>query len=438
MSFSKRLPLHVPTELPEPYSHLAGYLEILVLQPTPFCNIDCDYCYLSHRDDTGQMSIETIEGAVRLVMDGGLVDGQLSVVWHAGEPLVLSTNYYSKAFSAIENVVQNKFRVSHSFQTNGTRINDSWCEFLKRYDTRIGLSIDGPAFLHDLHRKTRHGKPTHALAMLGARKLREHRIPFHVIAVVSVDSLDHAEAIFHFFEELGVEEVGFNVEELEGNHKTSSLAAEGIVTRLEKFWHRLYEVYESSGRSVRIREFERATRAILAAREGLPWQMVAAQNDQVLPFRILSVDCRGRISTFSPELLGVQDHTYHDFSFGQVGQDDLIGIQRSSTFQRVACEVMAGVKECSRCCEYFSVCGGGSPSNKYFENGSFLSTTTMYCRSSIQLPIKIVLAGLERQLSLCRPGSPRRNTSLFLRRIVSSVLFRTPQGGSHQTPPDPS
>jgi uncharacterized protein len=431
MSFSNLLPLHGPAQLPEANLQFARSLEILVLQPTPFCNLDCDYCYLSQRDVIGRMSIETIRDAVRLVIDGGLVEDHLSVVWHAGEPLVLSTDYYSEAFAAIENVVQQKFRVSHSFQTNGTRIDDNWCEFLKRHDTRIGLSIDGPAFLHDLHRKTRQGKPTHALTMLGVQKLREYKIPFHVIAVVSLDSLDHAGAIFRFFEELDVEEIGFNVEELEGDHENSSLTAEGVEARLDNFWQRLYELYESSGRRVRIREFQRATSAILAASEGLSWRDVAAQNDQVLPFRILSVDWQGRISTFSPELLGVCDRNYDDFSFGRVGRDSLVSIQTSPTLQRVAREVSIGVHECSRSCEYFSVCGGGSPSNKYFENGSFMSTTTMYCRSSIQLPIKTVLSGLERQLQLDRPYT----SGIFGR---FSVFRRTPPGRSHRILPDQS
>src|SRR5260370_12408168 len=112
------------------------------------------------------MSIEIIKGAARLVLDGELVQKCLSVVWHAGEPLVLPVSYYEQAFEAIEQTVEGKFEISHSFQTNGTRIDDQWCEFLKRHHARIGLSIDGPSFLHDLHRKTRQGKPTHELAML--------------------------------------------------------------------------------------------------------------------------------------------------------------------------------------------------------------------------------------------------------------------------------
>jgi uncharacterized protein len=386
---------------PESYSGpISGSLEILLLQPTPFCNIDCDYCYLTDRNNTHRMSLDIVRGAVKLVLDARLVEKHLSVVWHAGEPLVLPLNYYEEAFEAIAQMVQGKFEVSHSFQTNGTRIDDVCCEFLKQHHVRIGLSIDGPAFLHDYHRKTRQGKPTHELAMLGAKKLRQHGIPFHVIAVISDRSLDHAEAIFRFFESLGATEVGFNVEEIEGDHTSSSLSGAGALDRVASFWHRLYELYDSSGGHVRIREFQRATEAILNTRIGAPWRDVAKRNDQVLPFRIVSVDYQGRISTLSPELLGIESAHYNNFSFGRIGHDDLTAVRNSNPFIQVATKVMQGVEECSRTCEYFSVCGGGAPSNKYFENGALDSTATMYCRTSIQIPTNIVLAGLERKLVL--------------------------------------
>ena len=33
---------------------------LLILQPTPFCNIACDYCYLPDRDSTARMSLATV------------------------------------------------------------------------------------------------------------------------------------------------------------------------------------------------------------------------------------------------------------------------------------------------------------------------------------------------------------------------------------------
>jgi uncharacterized protein len=379
---------------------VSQFLEILVLQPTPFCNINCDYCYLPNRDLHQRMSLDTIKKSVRMVLDAGLVDKRLSIAWHAGEPLVLPTDYYEQAFVGIADIVGNKHEISHCFQTNGSLINDAWCEFIKRHSSvRIGVSIDGPSFIHDLHRKTRLGGSTHVQVMRGVEKLKEYGIPFSVIAVLTTDALEHADVMFRFFESLGAVEVGFNVEEQEGIHRSSSLNTGSAADRVEHFWERLYELYEASGHAIQIREFQRATTAILTSQGRLPWQAIARQNDQVMPFRILSVDYRGQVSTFSPELLGVPDRKFGDFIFARAGED-LATIRSSQQFRMTAEAVMKGVKDCSRRCEYFALCGGGAPANKYFENKSFASTATMYCRTSIQIPTLVVLNNLEKKLDL--------------------------------------
>ena len=36
-------------------------LELLIVQPSPFCNLDCGYCYLHDRSDRSRMSMATLE-----------------------------------------------------------------------------------------------------------------------------------------------------------------------------------------------------------------------------------------------------------------------------------------------------------------------------------------------------------------------------------------
>lgn len=166
--------------------------QLLILQPTPFCNINCDYCYLPHRQDRSRMALATVRMAARRLAEDGLAGSQLTVVWHAGEPLVLPPTYYEDAFGEIAAALGPSCEVSHSFQTNGTLIDEAWCALLARHRTRIGISVDGPADLHDRHRRTRRGEGTHARVLEGMARLREHGIPFHVIAVITRDSLGRA------------------------------------------------------------------------------------------------------------------------------------------------------------------------------------------------------------------------------------------------------
>src|SRR5215831_16531197 len=69
-------------------SERLGPLGLLVLQPTPFCNLDCTYCYLPDRSNRKRMRPEVLERTFARVAESDLVSRPYTVVWHAGEPMV--------------------------------------------------------------------------------------------------------------------------------------------------------------------------------------------------------------------------------------------------------------------------------------------------------------------------------------------------------------
>jgi uncharacterized protein len=69
-------------------------------------------------------------------------------------------------------------------------------------------------------------------------------------------------------------------------------------------------------------------------------------------------------------------------------------------FIAVSAEVASGQERCRASCQYFSICLGGSPANKLFENGSFDSTETLFCRLSKKAVIDVVLGKMEREYNL--------------------------------------
>jgi hypothetical protein len=75
-------------------------VELLVVQPTPFCNINCRYCYLPDRNSRVVVAQQTLINLFSQVFASGWVQDCLSVVWHAGEPMVLPIGFYCDAFRA--------------------------------------------------------------------------------------------------------------------------------------------------------------------------------------------------------------------------------------------------------------------------------------------------------------------------------------------------
>ena len=367
---------------------------LLVLQPTPFCNIDCDYCYLPDRRSTARMSLATIRRAAERLLDDDLVGEQLTVVWHAGEPLTLPVPYYDAAIATLHEVLGAHCELSHSIQTNATLIDDAWCELINRHHLRIGVSVDGPADLHDAHRRTRGGHGTHARVLAGMAQLRAHGIGFHAIAVVTPATFAQPDAFFDFFEAEGVPEVGCNFDEAEGPHTRSSLV--GHDAAHAAFMARLLARSRAPGARTRIRELAMALHLIAEPLPTVAWQAQRwPENVQALPFALVNVAHHGDFSTFSPELLGQPSAEFGHFSFGNVESDGFFEAAARERFARVWSGIARGVEACEAGCAHFGFCGGGAPANKLYENGDLGSTETLYCRSVLKRPFDTVLAQLE-------------------------------------------
>lgn len=371
----------------------AAPIELLVVQGTPFCNIDCSYCYLPARSDRRRMSEEVAERLFARVFESPFVADRFTVIWHAGEPLVPGVAYYERMLALIERLRPAHVRVEHSFQTNGTLIDDAWVTFFRRTGAGVGVSLDGPQRLHDRHRKTRSGKGTFEATMRGVRRLQDGNIPFHVIAVLTREALDCPDELHAFFLDAGIDKVGFNIEEIEGEHARSSLSAAGAEAATRRFFARMIALNRAAPRPLEIRELSGAFAAILRA------DAADRGNPQVEPMRILSCDVDGNLSTFSPELLGYSDARYGAFVFGNVRSHALADMLDEPRFCAVAADIRAGVARCAEACAYFGLCGGGAPANKLFENGAFDTAETLYCRLTRQAVVDVALAELESGLA---------------------------------------
>ncbi len=382
------------------HADLSPKIDLLVIQPTPFCNLDCDYCYLPNRSDTRKIKPDTLRQIFATVFESNLLSRQLGVVWHAGEPTTMPIGFYRDAFALAEQARPDNLILTHSIQTNAVLIDQAWCDFVLETGLQVGVSVDGPAFLHDRHRKTRSGAGTHARTLRGIGRLQDNGIDFHAICVLTRQSLEYPDEIFDFFADNDIGQIGFNIEEIEGANLNSTLAGNDTEVLLRRFFHRFLDLVKQHPGVLDVREFNDAMTAIAADQD------TALYNHQVVPFGIVSVDADGNISTFSPELLGQFSDAYGNFIFGNVHQGGLADLEDSAVFQKVRREIEAGRSRCRKSCDYFGVCGGGAPSNKYFEHGRLDETETMYCRLTKMAVTDIIVADIEAELAQPDTASP--------------------------------
>jgi uncharacterized protein len=376
-------------------------IDLLVIQPTPFCNINCSYCYLPDRDNPKKISIAIIESIINSLVTDKLLSNQLSIVWHAGEPLVLAPSFYKPFFQLIQSKLSPLgISIHHSIQTNGTLITQEWCDFIKEYQIRIGISIDGPKEVQDANRKTRNGKGTFENVLNGIQLLQLNNIDYHGIAVVSEHSINDPEAFFTFFYTNGFYNLGLNIEEVEGIHQESSIFSESLFDKVVSFYSSLFRLYMESDKHMSIREFDRCLDSILRNPETPDITKLITETHQNKPMAIISVDYQGNFSTFSPELIGQPAEQYNNFIFGNVLETGFSDPKGKRLLQNITADINSGIEKCKRECDFFHVCGGGAPANKYFENGTFNSSETKYCKYNIKVPTELVLSFLEEKLSI--------------------------------------
>jgi uncharacterized protein len=337
--------------------------------------------------------METVEQIFQKFFASPFVADRVSCVWHAGEPMVLPVDFYRQAFALQEKWNKQGITIINSFQTNGTLIDQQWCDFFLEHGMRIGISIDGPQYLHDAHRVDRGNHGTFERVMRGIELLRKNNMRFSAIAVVTSDTVQHADDFWQFFADLMPTRLGLNPEEVEGCNEHSSLHTSEGVIKYKSFIQRLLTLNTQSQQPLVIREIDALMKRILSGRS-------LTRTETNTPISILSFDYQGNISTFSPELLSYTHQEHGRFVFGNVFHTALEDITKHAKYQAVDAAIQQGIVACQESCEYFALCGGGAPSNKLHENGSFASAETNACRLRIKATTDTLLNFLEETYSL--------------------------------------
>jgi uncharacterized protein len=369
----------------------AGRPRMLVIQPSPWCNIDCDYCYLRDRTNRATMGDAIVAAiAERIVAEIDPATATL-VVWHGGEPAAVPLGWYRAAMARLS-PAKRGLPLRYSLQTNGIGLDDEWVAFLRDTGTEVGLSLDGPQDLHDRHRRTRAGRPTWHLAMAALARLRRGGIEPGIITVLTADAVDRADDLLDFYAANGIRRLSFSVEEREGANAASSLDGPGWPPRMERFLAQFLRGVVSRGLPIHVREAERILGTLATD--------TAAGNDQVEPLAIVTVDHRGGLYSFSPEF---SEHAAGDWAhlrLGDVRDQTLAGIAAGPALRRLTAEIGVGLAACAAACPYWRVCGGGAPVNRLAETGSLATAETQFCRLTVQATVR----ALHRVLPV--PGAP--------------------------------
>lgn len=197
------------------------------------CNLACSYCFYLEKEPAyypahalPRMNLATLESFIRDYI-AAQPGQELTFAWQGGEPTLMGVEFFEQAVRLQKHYAAGR-KIENAFQTNGTLLNERWCDFFAREDFLVGVSIDGPRDMHDAYRVDRGGQPTWERVMQGLRLLKENRVRFNTLTVVHRRNCKHPTDVYRFLREQGSTFMQFIplVERIPGNADAAA-----------KLWH---------------------------------------------------------------------------------------------------------------------------------------------------------------------------------------------------------
>ena len=174
----------------------------------PRCNLRCSYCYYLAKEqlfpaDSRRMADDLLERyiAQRLQTAPG---PNTHFEWHGGEPTILGLDYFRRIVELQRKHVVPGRSITNGLQTNSVLLDDAWLDFLAAESFNVGLSLDGPADLHDGFRTDAAGRPTHRDVVRAFQRLARRRVRCDVLCVLHAENVRVPLRLYGFFRELGV------------------------------------------------------------------------------------------------------------------------------------------------------------------------------------------------------------------------------------------
>lgn len=320
------------------------------------CNLDCAYCYYLKKKDLYPKSVRftmsdtVLENFIRQYIQSQTMD-QVLFLWHGGEPLLRGISFYEKALSLQANYKGTKI-IDNCIQTNGTLLTDEWCDFFRKNNFLVGISIDGPKDFHDKYRKDKQGQSTFEAVLKGIDLLKKHQVDFNILAVVNNYNVDYPLEFYRFFKQIDCHYIQFSpVVEVENGKITSASVS---ATKWGNFLITLFKEWVKADVGTYFIQYFDATLA--------NWIGVSPG--------ICTLDkyCghAGNIE-FNGDVFSCDHFTDEDYKLGNIKENTLLEMMYSDKQKKFGKDKFLMLPQKCRVCKYLFACNGECPKNRIIE-----------------------------------------------------------------------
>jgi uncharacterized protein len=329
----------------------SGYI-CLIVKFTRLCNLRCVYCR-DWRVGPNQVMTFPVQRRLFQQLCEAPEHTALEVIWHGGEPTLLGKRGFLRVLALQRFFARPGQYVKNALQTNGTTLDQGWVEFLARFRFHVGVSLDGPAFVHDRTRPDVQGRPTFERVRRGLDLLHAAGMGSGAIVVVDREIFDLGAAkLVDFLRENRIRQVAL----LAARSDNGAACSGNHYLRTKEYIRFLLDVH-----------------GVLCARPDPPLVVrelraaVKAISGEMAGYCELLGNCVGTF--FSIDVDGVVSHCDKyvgdsDYVIGDIMRQSFEEIRNDPRTLRIAVENRAAL-EARKSCPFFRYCRGWCPYERY-------------------------------------------------------------------------
>lgn len=312
------------------------------------CNLSCEYCFYTslanEREETykGMMSESTAENIIKKALEFTKGDN-VFFTFQGGEPLLRGIEFFEWFFEKEKELNTENSKISNCIQTNGTLIDEKWCELFKKYNVLVGVSLDGDRELNS-YRKYPDGRESFDDVVNAVEMLKKYKVTFNVLSVLTARLAQNIRKSYRFFKQSDLHYLQFipclnPFNEVSEYSMSSSQYADYL-----KGCYKIYYNDNMRGNLMSIRQFDNY--ALLAS--GKPAEQCGMNGPCSNQFVV-----EGDGSVYPCDF-----YCTDEWLLGNINNQTFVELYNSKNAVDFLKESFIIGDEC-KSCEYFSLCRGG-------------------------------------------------------------------------------
>ncbi len=365
----------------------------LLVKVASRCNIDCSYCYwfrdAAVYDKPKLMSADVLRRLLQRIEEHitkhSLIE--FPIILHGGEPLLWGIENFHLIAEACEAISSRTgCDIPIAVTTNGVLIDDEWLNCFEARNISVAISLDGPASIHDIHRRTFQGTGTHAAVERAARMLVSRDIGVTALAVCNPAYLP--EQYVEFFAACGIANYDIMIPDATVDENPLSIAS---------FYQGLFDLWLEANRSkptVNIRIIADMITALLG--NNSPTEGVGYK-----PVELCTVMTDGSVEAHDVLRIAGDGFTHTMFNIFEHPIDEV----RNEPRWKAARDASINLCEKCRQCKFMNACGGGYLPHRFSKKNGY-DNPSVYCDDLYSM-FENMQSVLESHLYVSKPGGER-------------------------------